>query len=89
MQPCSKTKQIQLIVKESDRRQSHGEALLKGAIEKCRTRKVQRIFLHVDPTRSAAMNLYKKFGFQVDDLIQGYYSPDRPAYRMYLDFDSN
>ncbi|TXG55175.1 hypothetical protein EZV62_020431 [Acer yangbiense] len=78
-----------LAVKESDRRQGHGEALLKGAIEKCRTRKVQRIFLHVDPTRSAAMNLYKKFGFQVDDLIQGYYSLDRPAYRMYLDFDSN
>ncbi|KAK2651089.1 hypothetical protein Ddye_018578 [Dipteronia dyeriana] len=78
-----------LAVKESNRRQGHGEALLKGAIAKCRTRKVQRILLHVDPTRSAAMNLYKKFGFQVDDLIQGYYSPDRPAHRMYLDFDSN
>ncbi|KAL5758304.1 hypothetical protein ACOSP7_020915 [Xanthoceras sorbifolium] len=43
-----------LAVKESHRRQGHGEALLK-----------------------------------VDDLIQGYYSSDRPAYRMFLDFDSN
>ncbi|KAL9437223.1 hypothetical protein AB3S75_023135 [Citrus x aurantiifolia] len=36
-----------------------------------------------------AVNLYKKFGFQVDALIQGYYSSDRPAYRMYIDSDSN
>ncbi|KAL5756492.1 hypothetical protein ACOSQ2_021238 [Xanthoceras sorbifolium] len=78
-----------LAVKESHRRQGHGEALLKGAIEKCRARKVQHIVLHVDPMRSAAMNLYNKFCFQVDDLIQGYYSSDRPAYRMFLDFDSN
>ncbi|KAL5793799.1 hypothetical protein ACOSP7_002393 [Xanthoceras sorbifolium] len=78
-----------LAVKESHRRHSHGEALLKGAIEKCRGRKVQQIVLHVDPMRSAAMNLYNKFGFQVDDLIEGYYSSDRPAYQMFLDFDSN
>ena len=35
------------------------------------------------------MNLYKKYGFQVDNLIEGYYSSDRNAYRMYLDFDSD
>ncbi|KAG6752421.1 hypothetical protein POTOM_044648 [Populus tomentosa] len=47
-------------VKENYRRQGHGEALLKAAIEKCKTRKVQRISLHVDPLRTAAMTLYKK-----------------------------
>ncbi|XP_031253623.1 uncharacterized protein LOC116111743 [Pistacia vera] len=78
-----------LAVKESCRRQGHGEALLKAAIEKCRSRNVSRIMLHVDTLRTAAMNLYKKLGFQVDALTQGYYSPDRHAYRMYLDFDSN
>ncbi|KAK3206203.1 hypothetical protein Dsin_020249 [Dipteronia sinensis] len=72
-----------LAVKESDRRQGHGEALLRGAIEKCSTRKVFRIYLNVDPTNTAAMNLYKKFGFQIDGLIHGYYSPDSHAYRMY------
>ncbi|KAK9205682.1 hypothetical protein WN943_015951 [Citrus x changshan-huyou] len=46
-----------------------------------------RITLHVDPLRTPAVNLYKKFGFQVDALIQGYHSDDRPAYRMYMDFD--
>ncbi|KAK4851570.1 hypothetical protein QYF36_016438 [Acer negundo] len=70
-------------VKESDRRQGHGEALLKGAIEKCRTRKVFRICLNVDSANTAAVNLYKKFGFQVDGLLHGYYSPDIHAYRMY------
>ncbi|KAF7805923.1 putative ribosomal-protein-alanine acetyltransferase isoform X2 [Senna tora] len=78
-----------LAVKEEWRRQGHGEALLKAAIEKCRTRKVSRILLHVDPTRTPALTLYTKQGFQVDTLVEAYYSSDRNAYRMYLDFDSN
>ncbi|XP_004514448.1 uncharacterized protein [Cicer arietinum] len=77
-----------LAVKEQWRKQGHGEALLKAAIEKCRTRKISRILLHVDPLRTPALNLYKKHGFQVDCLVDGYYSSDRNAYRMYLDFDS-
>ncbi|KAL9380005.1 hypothetical protein Peur_028487 [Populus x canadensis] len=78
-----------LAVKENYRRQGHGEALLKAAIEKCKKRKVQRISLHVDPLRTAAMTLYKKLGFQVDSLVEGYYSSDRNAYRMYLDSESD
>lgn len=74
------------VVKENFRRQGYGEALLKAAIDKCRTRNVQCISLHVDPLRIPAMNLYKKLGFKVDKLIEGYYSSDRSAYRMYLDF---
>lgn len=77
-----------LAVKENFRKQGIGEKLLKAAMDKCRTRNVQRISLHVDPQRSHAMNLYKKLGFEVDNLIQGYYSSDRDAYRMFLDFDS-
>ncbi|KAK9200658.1 hypothetical protein WN944_015856 [Citrus x changshan-huyou] len=75
-------------LQENYRGQGHGEALLEAAIKKCRTRTVPRITLHVDPLRTPAVNLYKQFGFQVDTLIQGYYSADRPAYRMYKDFDS-
>lgn len=74
-------------VKENYRGQGLGEKLLKVAIEKCRTRNVHRVSLHVDPTRAAAMQLYKKLRFQVDTLVEGYYSSDRNAYRMYLDFD--
>lgn len=79
---------VYLLVKENFRRRGYGEALLKAAIDKCKTRNVQRIALHVDPLRTPAMSLYKKFGFKVDNLIEGYYSADRNAYRMYLDFDA-
>lgn len=78
-----------ILVKEQWRRQGHGEVLLKAAIEKCRTRKVSCIMLHVDPLRTPALNLYKKHGFQVDCLVESYYSSDRNAYRMYLEFDSS
>ncbi|KAK9944132.1 hypothetical protein M0R45_009714 [Rubus argutus] len=78
-----------LAVKDSCRRQGYGESLLQAAIQKCRTRNVGRISLHVDPLRTPAMNLYNKLGFKVDNLIQGYYSSDRNAYRLYLDFDTN
>ncbi|KAL0320314.1 UNVERIFIED_CONTAM: hypothetical protein Sradi_5292900 [Sesamum radiatum] len=78
-----------LAVKENYRGQGLGEALLKAAIQKCKTRNIHRISLHVDPSRIAAMNLYKKLGFQVDSLVECYYSSDRNAYRMFLDFDTD
>ncbi|CAI9089426.1 OLC1v1023998C1 [Oldenlandia corymbosa var. corymbosa] len=78
-----------LAVKDNHRRQGLGEALLKAAIQKCRSRNIQRISLHVDPERQAAMNLYHKSGFKEDTLVEGYYSPDRNAFRMYLEFDKS
>ncbi|KAF8672443.1 hypothetical protein HU200_049654 [Digitaria exilis] len=74
-------------VKESCRRQGHGEALLAAAMARCRRRKVQRVSLHVDPARTAAVALYRKVGFQVDATVVGYYAPQRDAYRMYIDLD--
>jgi len=74
-----------LAVKENCRRQGHGEALLAATVERCRRRKIQRLSLHVDPTRTAAVALYLKAGFQVDTTVEGYYAPHRDAYRMYLD----
>ncbi|KAK9092482.1 hypothetical protein Syun_027393 [Stephania yunnanensis] len=76
-------------MKERYQRQGHGEALLRAAIQKCRTRNIQRVRLHVDPSRAAALSLYLKLGFQIDELIERYYSSDRNAYRMYLDFNDN
>lgn len=72
-------------VKEHCRRQGHGEALLAAAVERCRRRKVQRLSLHVDPTRTPAVALYRKAGFEVDTTVEGYYAPRRDAYRMYMD----
>ncbi|KAM7529761.1 hypothetical protein LguiB_033171 [Lonicera macranthoides] len=68
-------------VKESYKRQGIGEALLKASIEKCRSRNVHCVPLHKDedPSRISDVNLYKKLGFQVNNLIEGYYSLDRNA----------
>ncbi|XP_057954544.1 uncharacterized protein LOC131148683 [Malania oleifera] len=77
-----------LAVKENYRRQGHGEALLKAAIGICKSRKALCVSLHVDPSRIPALNLYKKLGFQVDNLIKNYYSSDRNAYKMFLNFDA-
>ncbi|CAN6310585.1 unnamed protein product [Urochloa humidicola] len=76
---------IELAVRENCRRQGHGEALLRAAVEKCRGRRVQRVILHVDPARTAAVALYRKAGFQVDATVEGYYAPGNDAYRMYMD----
>lgn len=67
------------------RRQGHGEALLRAAVERCRRRRVQRVILHVDPARAAAVALYRKAGFQVDATIEGFYAPQRDAFRMFMD----
>ncbi|KAD4981774.1 hypothetical protein E3N88_18445 [Mikania micrantha] len=54
---------------EKYRRQGHGEALMKAAIEKCKSKRINRVSLHVDPLRNSAVNLYKKLGFQIDTLL--------------------
>ncbi|KAG0502498.1 hypothetical protein HPP92_002570 [Vanilla planifolia] len=76
-----------LAVKENCRRKGYGEELLRAAIHKCRTRNIQRVCLHVDPERIPAVLLYEKLGFQIDEFIECYYSADRNAYRMYLEFN--
>ncbi|KAL9244522.1 hypothetical protein vseg_018291 [Gypsophila vaccaria] len=78
-----------LAVKEKYRGQGYGEALVKAAIAKCQARNIQRISLHVDPSRTPAVNLYQKLGFKIDSTVAKYYSADRDAYRMYLDLDIN
>ncbi|KNA10674.1 hypothetical protein SOVF_142170 [Spinacia oleracea] len=78
-----------LAVKEKYRRQGYGEALLRAAILKCQCRKIQRISLHVDPSRTPAVDLYKKLGFKIDSLVAKYYSADRDAYSMYLELSNS
>eukprot|EP00249_Psilotum_nudum_P006934 c20168_g1_i1 orf=319-1002(-) len=84
---CIMASITKLAVKENFRRQGYGESLLKEAILKCRSSSAQRVILHVDPTRTAALALYMKLGFNIDALVRSYYSPKRDAYRMFLDLE--
>ena len=63
-------KKLQKSLKENYKRQGHGETLLKTIIQKCKARNICQIMLHVDPSRTLAMSLYIKHGFQVDNLIK-------------------
>lgn len=84
MDPCPK---LQLCGRSEGELQAAGpgEALLRAAVERCRGRRVQRVILHVDPARAAAVALYRKAGFQVDATIEGFYAPQRDAYRKFMD----
>ncbi|KAK7342165.1 hypothetical protein VNO80_25108 [Phaseolus coccineus] len=71
-----------LAVKEQWRGHGHGETLLKAALEKCRTRKVSRIMLHVDPLRTPAdiesklkRLKYSKVDEFVDDMASVFFYP--------------
>lgn len=75
-------------VRESCRRQGYGESLIHAAIQQIRDRRLQCVNLHVDPTRSAAVALYKKNGFLVEITVKSYYAADRDAYRMVLQLTS-
>ncbi|KAL6344208.1 hypothetical protein AAG906_035433 [Vitis piasezkii] len=61
----------------------------KTTIQKCKTRNIHWISLHMDLSRTLVMSLYIKHGFQVNNLIKSYYSSNKDAYRMHLDFNAN
>jgi ribosomal protein S18 acetylase RimI-like enzyme len=70
------------------RRQGYASALLDAAIEKLKVRRVGSIALHVDPSRTAAAELYKKLGCVVESHHESYYAPGRHAVRMVLELGS-
>jgi ribosomal protein S18 acetylase RimI-like enzyme len=48
-------------------------------------RKVVCAGLHVDPQNEGARKLYQSLGFKIDGVLQDYYSPGRPAWKMLKD----
>jgi ribosomal protein S18 acetylase RimI-like enzyme len=40
------------------------------------------VLLTVDPSNAAAVQLYRNFGFQVRELVKGYYRPHEDRYLM-------
>lgn len=56
------------------RGQGIGEAIVKSLIALAKEHNITSITLEVRPTNTAALNLYKKFGFKVEGLRKGYYT---------------
>jgi ribosomal-protein-alanine N-acetyltransferase len=70
------------------RRKGIGEALVVKAMESMRLYKAKQCFLEVRITNTAAVDLYKKLGFEVSRTIRGYYADGEGAYVMTGKFPS-
>lgn len=73
---------IAFAVRKEFRGMGIGKMLLSAAIQKLQARGKKKITLEVRVSNVGAQELYKKFGFEVIDLIPAYYSDGEDAYLM-------
>ncbi|CDP04809.1 unnamed protein product [Coffea canephora] len=55
-----------------------GTKLLKHVLDLCTKENIGEIFLHVQTNNEDAIKFYKKFGFEITDTIQNYYTNITP-----------
>lgn len=55
-----------------------GTKLLNHVLDLCTKQNIKEIYLHVQTSNEDAINFYKKFGFEVTDTIQNYYTNITP-----------
>lgn len=73
---------ISIAVKREARRRGIGSALLCTALNLLG--KVKRVYLEVRVSNREALNLYKKAGFKITEVLRNYYSDGEDGYRMEL-----
>lgn len=67
-----------IMVHPDARGQGIGSALMKAGLKQAKT----KTLLTVNPQNSAAVKLYQNFGFQIRELVKGYYRPHEDRYVM-------
>lgn len=67
-----------IMVHSDARGQGIGSALMKAGLERATT----KTLLTVNPKNSAAVKLYQNFGFQIRELVKGYYRPHEDRFVM-------
>ena len=70
------------------RRKGVGQALVTKAMEGMKLYNAKQCFLEVRATNTAAIDLYKKLGFQITRTIHGYYADGEDAYVMSRELQS-
>lgn len=73
---------VSVAVMQEYRRKGIGEALVAKAMENMRLYKAKHCFLEVRVANTAAVDLYKKLGFEVSRTVRGYYADGEGAYVM-------
>jgi len=70
---------LSLAVKEGWRKKHVGLELMRALIENLRSKQVREIVLEVAVTNTAARTLYERLGFEMVDIIGGYYENGEAA----------
>ncbi|WVY89866.1 hypothetical protein V8G54_035380 [Vigna mungo] len=55
-----------------------GTKLLNHALDLCSKQNISEVYLHVQTNNEDAINFYKKFGFEITETIQNYYTNITP-----------
>ncbi|KAB2629375.1 N-alpha-acetyltransferase 50-like [Pyrus ussuriensis x Pyrus communis] len=55
-----------------------GKQLLNHSLDLCAKQNISEIYLHVQTNNEDAINFYKKFGFEITETIQNYYTNITP-----------
>ncbi|MDY6904571.1 MAG: ribosomal protein S18-alanine N-acetyltransferase [Thermodesulfobacteriota bacterium] len=70
------------------RNQNIASLLIQKAVATARASQCDRVFLEVRTSNKAAIGVYKKNGFTVNDIRKGYYAPDDDALMMEMQTQS-
>jgi ribosomal-protein-alanine N-acetyltransferase len=73
---------VSIAVVPEHRRKGVGKALMTAAIEGMRNYNAKQCYLEVRVTNSAAIELYKRLGFEITRTAHGYYADGEDAYVM-------
>jgi ribosomal-protein-alanine acetyltransferase len=71
-----------LAVKEKNRKQGIGTALLSQFLSEMKHQNVTRVELEVRTTNQGALEFYKRQGFRLQDILHHFYQNGEPAYSM-------
>lgn len=80
---------LNIATSEAHRRKGHARALLRAALSFAVERKVRLVLLEVRRSNSAAIGLYRSFGFVAMGLRERYYSDNEDAVEMLLRLDED
>jgi len=75
---------VSIAVMPEHRRKGIAKALMTAAMEGMRQYNAKQCYLEVRLTNEAAVELYKKLGFEISRTVHGYYADGEDAYVMSL-----
>ncbi len=76
---------INFCIRKKDQGKGYGSILLERALEIVKQyTEINNVILNVKITNFKALNLYKKFGFEIVERIEDYYKQNESAYLMEL-----